>query len=185
MNDDKEVTQLLQAYQNGENVLEQLLPLVYNELKQIAQKIRFKYSNNETLNTTALVHEAYMKLIGPGKQYENKNHFMAVAAKAMRHVLINHAQKKLTQKREGSKDLVDLHDNIYISEENSDQLIKLEEALQQLEKIDKKQVQIVECRFFAGMSIEDTAEALETSASTVKRNWNVAKVMLYQYLKSG
>jgi len=78
-----------------------------------------------------------------------------------------------------------LHENIYISEENSGQLVKLEKALQQLEKIDKKQVQIVECRFFAGMSIEDTAEALDTSPSTIKRNWNVAKVMLYQYLKSG
>jgi len=107
---------------------------------------------------------------------------MAVAAKAMRQVLINQAQKKLTKKREGLlKDQLELHENIYISEENSGQLVKLEKALQQLEKIDKKQFQIVECRFFAGMSIEDTA----ASASTVKRNWNVAKVMLYQYLKSG
>ena len=185
MNDDKGIAELLQAYQNGENVLDKLLPIVYRELKQIAQKIRFKYSNNETLNTTALVHEAYLKLIGPGKQYESKNHFMAVAAKAMRQVLINQAQKKLTKKREGLKDQLELHENIYISEENSGQLVKLEKALQQLEKIDKKQVQIVECRFFAGMSIEDTAEALDTSPSTVKRNWKVAKVMLYQYLKNG
>lgn len=185
MKQENDVTELLKAYQNGEEVLDQLLPVIYSELKQIARKVRFKYSNNETLNTTALVHEAYLKLIGPGKQYESKNHFMAVAAKAMRHVLINHAQKKLTKKREGSREQVDLHENIYISEENSDQLIKLEEALQQLEKVDKKQVQIVECRFFAGMTIEDTAEALDTSPSTVKRTWNVAKVMLYQYLKSG
>jgi len=165
--------------------MEELLPIIYQELKDIARKVRFKYSNNETLNTTALVHEAYMKLIGPGKHYENKNHFLAVAATAMRHVLINHAQKKLTKKREGSYDKVELNENIlYISDENCEQLIKLNEALEQLSKIDKKQVKIVECRFFAGMSIDDTAEALDISASTVKRNWNVAKVMLYQYLKA-
>ncbi|WP_291723598.1 sigma-70 family RNA polymerase sigma factor [Bernardetia sp.] len=183
------ITQLLSAAQSGDTqAMEKLFPLVYDELVKVAHSLRVRWQANYTLNTTALVHEAYLKLSDQDNQsYVSRGHFFAVAAKAMRHILVNYAKMKTAEKRGGKEHDVDIQkvENIIPDEQVGEHILSLHEALITLENLNERQGKVVECRFFAGLSIEETADALEISPATVKRDWTVAKAYLYNQLKSG
>jgi RNA polymerase sigma factor (TIGR02999 family) len=152
---------------------------------------RRRWDGDDTLNTTALVHEAYLRLVDQtAPRWVNRPHFMAVAATAMRQILIDYAKRKQTAKREGSRNYVPLHELEDVLSGGADAsailpdaLIALDAALAALEKRNPRQRQIVECRFFGGMTIEDTAEALALSPATVKRDWTMAQAWLYRELQ--
>jgi len=180
------ITGLLQAVERGDrNALDGLFPLVYEELSRLAHHQRRAWHGDLTLNTTALVHEAYLKLVDQKRlPAESRTHFFAVAAKAMRHILCNYARDRHTQKRGGGAPHVSLgptHDlaaQIAITDEHADTLDALDAALRRLEKVAARQARVVECRFFGGLSVEDTATALGISPRTAKRDWTFARAWL-------
>jgi len=186
------VTSLLDALRAGDrDAFEQLFPLVYDELHNLAGIQRRRWEGDDTLNTTALVHEAYLRLVDQSApQWANRPHFMAVAATAMRQILLDYARRKQAAKREGSRNQISLHEiesslagNGDASQALPEALIALDSALVKLEQHNPRQRSVVECRFFAGMTIEDTAEALTLSPATVKRDWTVAQAWLYKELE--
>jgi RNA polymerase sigma factor (TIGR02999 family) len=186
------VTRLLHELRAGDpSALNDLLPLVYDELHQAAERQRRRWQGDETLNTTALVHEAYLKLVGnPAAGWQGRSHFLAVAAQAMRQILIDYAKGKRTVKRGGGQSPLPLHEIEAVirgggdpSEARDEALVALDDSLRRLESLDPRQSRIVECRFFAGMTIQDTAEALGISPATVKRSWAMAQAWLYRDLK--
>jgi len=175
-------TELLVASGAGDKAaLDELMPVVYDELRRLAQKYLSRERENHTLQTTALVHEAYLRLIDQKSvNWQNRAQFFGIAAQMMRRILINHANERRAQKREGYADKISLDDAISFFEKRELDLIALNEALNDLATLDSQQAQIVEMRFFAGMSVEETAEALNVSAITVKRDWSTAKAWLYR-----
>lgn len=184
------VTRLLQAVQRGDReALNALFPLVYEELLVMARSQRRRWHGDLTLNATAIVHEAYIKLVDQNALIpESRGHFFAVAAKAMRHILCNYARDRQRLKRGGSIEHVTIDDEfdalpIDVSDEAADELAGLDEALKRLEQVNERQGQVVECRFFAGLSIEETAAALGLSPATVKRDWTVARAWLYREIQ--
>jgi len=186
------VTQLLAALREGDKgAFGQLFPLVYAELRNVAGIQRQRWEGDETLDTTALVHEAYLRLVDQSApQWVNRPHFMAVAATAMRQILLDYAKRKRAAKREGTRQQIPLHEleaalsaSSDASEVLPEALIALDAALVSLEQHNPRQRAIVECRFFGGMTIEDTAEALSLSPATVKRDWTMAQAWLYRELK--
>jgi RNA polymerase sigma factor (TIGR02999 family) len=183
------VTRLLHDVWAGDrDAFDELLPLVYGELREVAHRQRRRWQGDETLNTTALVHEAYLRLVDQSTpQWVSRPHFLAVASRAMRQILLDYAKRKRATKREGARQRVPLEDveaalkgGGDASEARSEALIALDESLRRLEKHDPRQSRIVECRFFGGMTIEDTAEALRISPATVKRGWAMAQAWLYR-----
>lgn len=179
-----EVTQLLADLRRGEPVSERLFERVYDALRRIARSHRARWHGNDTLNTTALVHEAYLKLVGSeGASYENRAHFLAVAAKAMRHLLVSYAERQAAQKRGGGQADLPLDEALFVPEQRAEELLALEEALQRLEAVDPRAAEVVECRFFAGLDAEETAEALGVSRRTVTRDWGAARAWLYGELQ--
>ncbi len=183
------ITALLSAARHGDRAaLDALFPLLYDELHRLAGSQRRQWHGNYTLNTTALVHEAYLKLVRQDDAtWKDRAHFFAMAAKAMRHILINYARDKQTQKRGGAHERaslaeVDRQGLGAMSEEAMHDLLALDDALQQLEALHPRQSQVVECRFFAGLSVQETAEALAISTATVKRDWRLASIWLYHTL---
>ncbi|NNF56692.1 MAG: sigma-70 family RNA polymerase sigma factor [Rhodothermaceae bacterium] len=181
-----EVTRLLEALHNGasdERAEADLFRRIYDELHALARQHRARWHGNETINTTALMHEAYLKLVGAGGNYENRAHFLAVASKAMRHVLVSYAEQQSALKRGGSQHDLSLEEALFVPEEQAEEVLALEEALQRLERVDDQAARIVECRFFGGLTNEETAAALEVSPSTVTRRWRVARAWLYSELK--
>jgi RNA polymerase sigma factor (TIGR02999 family) len=184
----EDVTLYLQEFSQGnKDALEKLFPVVYNELQKGAHNLRQQFFNLETFNTTAIVHEAYLKLMQSGvTNVQSRAHFFYIAAMAMRQILINASMRKRAAKRGENPIMVDLDlvDNrLDVSDKTAEELLDLNDALKKLEMKDERQAQIVECRFFGGMSIEETALALNISPSSVKRSWNVAKAWLYITLK--
>jgi len=188
MSDPATVTQLLNAAQTGDSsAVDQLFPLIYDELRQRAQAQRAGFGGHATMNTTAIVHEAYFKLAqGEGARWHNRAHFYAVAAKAMRHVFLDYAKRKSRQKRGDGARHVALEDapqselaNM-IGEGEADQILALDIALQHLAISNERASRVVECRFYGGMTIEDTAAALNLSSATVKRDWMLARALLFQ-----
>ncbi len=184
------ITGLLQAVQRGDRTaLETLFPLVYEELRVLASAQRRRWHGDLTLNATALVHEAYIKLVAQnGIGAHNRGHFFAVAAKAMRHILCNYARDRQRLKRGGGVQHVTIEEALDVVpavawDEQAEELEALDDALQQLEQISERQSRIVECRFFGGMSIEETAGALELSPATVKRDWTMARAWLYREIQ--
>ncbi len=182
------ITQLLEAAQGGDaGALNALFPLVYDALRGLAQRQRQGWHGDYTVNTTALVHEAYLKLIGQQRaDWKNRAHFFAVAAKAMRHILIDYAERRRTTKRGGDVQKVSLEaqpmgveDVIVMTGERAGVLVALDAALKKLATLNERQSRIVECRFFGKMTIPDTAEALGISPATVKRDWGLAQAWLY------
>ncbi len=175
-------TRLIQEYSNGNNlVLNQILPLIYEELKNISSRYLHAEYRNHTFQTTELVHEAYLKLIGDQNiSWENKGHFFGIAAQSMRQILVDHARKRNAIKRGSGKANLSLDEDLVISEEVDNQVLSLDEALKKLETIDERSSKIVELRYFSGLTIEETAKVLNISDSTVKRNWNFAKAWLYR-----
>jgi len=180
-----DVTQLLNELRGGRReAFDKLFPQVYDELRRTAQYLLLKERDGHTLNTTALIHEVYLKLANYQKmEWHNRAHFYAVAAQAMRHVLISYARQRNAEKRGGGAISVVFEEDKY-SERLLEEVIVLDEALSNLEKINERHVRIIECRFFGGMTIEETAESLGISAITVTRDWRMARAWLKDALNN-
>lgn len=180
-----ELNRLIERINAGDQqALDHLFPIVYQELRQSAHLIRMRFRNQDTLNTTALVHEAYLKLSQADlSKLENKGHFFNLAAKAIRQILVNACQKQGTKKRNGEKvQIDDLEEQLYLSEESKSAILQIQDALNLLEQKQPDYTKIVECRFFAGLSIEETASVVGASPSTVKRQWSMAKTWLHHQM---
>jgi RNA polymerase sigma factor (TIGR02999 family) len=185
MSDDaSHVTALLVRLSNGEEaVLDDLLPAVYEELRRIAHNQLRGEREDHTLRTTELVHEAYLKLVNHNAvDWQDRQHFFAVAARAMRQVLVDHARKKTAQKRGGDAPEVPIDQVTLPRETKTEQLIALDDALGRLAERDERAAKVVECRFFGGYTIEETADVLDVSRSTVKRDWRAAQAWLNREL---
>lgn len=183
-----EVTGLLQAWSAGDATAgDRLMPLVYDELRRLAASYLRKERPDHTLRPTALVHEAYLRLVGQQGGWQNRHHFFGVAAQMMRRVLVDHARSRRRLKRAGGWTRVSLDDaggqEVYVSPDVD--LLALEEALAELQAIDPARIRLVELRFFAGLSIEDAAQVLGVSVSTANRSWRLAKAWLFQRLENG
>jgi len=178
------LTRLLKSMEGDQESVKKLYPIVYNELHRMAHQQMRKEREGHTLNTTALVHEAYIKLFDypPDGNYDGRNHFFGIAARAMRQVLVNYAKSRNAQKRAGNKDVQPYEDEIYLTEEKAFELVNLEEALKILENMEPRLGKVVECRYFAGYNIEETAAILNVSPATVKRDWTSARAWLYRFL---
>jgi RNA polymerase sigma-70 factor (ECF subfamily) len=181
------ITQLLNEWGNGDQAaLDRLMPLVYAELRRMARRHMNQQRPGHTLQTTALIHEAYMRLAGDSaKQWDNRAHFFGVAAKAMRCVLVDYARSRRSAKRGGAVRPVTLDEGIHTSGERMAGLIALDDALTDLDKLHPRQSQVVELRFFAGLSVEETAAILKVSPDTVMRDWRAAKAWLERELNHG
>jgi RNA polymerase sigma factor (TIGR02999 family) len=179
------VTLLFQRAQNGDRAaLDEVLPLVYKELRRIAARQLANERSNHTLQATALVHEAYLRLIDQHSvDWSNRAHFFSIAAEMMRRILVNHAVSRRAQKRGEGETLLSLDDMIHFPNKQNLDLILLDEALWRLAEFDPTQARIVEMRFFAGLTNEEVAEVLSVSDSTVKREWRSAKAWLVTQLK--
>jgi RNA polymerase sigma factor (TIGR02999 family) len=183
----KELTQLLIDWNRGDaEALERLMPFVYQELHRIAQLHLRRERENHTLQTTALVHEAYLKLIDQTQvEWKNRAHFFAIASQMMRRILVDYARRRAYEKRGGAAVRVSLHEaDLIADEKRAPDVLLLDEALKELEKLDKRKANVVELRFFGGLSVEETAEVLQVSVGTIIRDWNFAKAWLYQEILS-
>ena len=180
----QDVTQLLVAWNQGnQTALEELLPVVYDELRKLARSYLRRERSDHTLQATALVHGAYLRLIDQNQvTWQNRAHFFGIAAQMMRRILVNHAVAKQTEKRGGEVEKLSLDDAISFAQEREVDLIALDDALKELERLDPQQSRVVELRFFAGLSIEETAEVLHISPATVKREWATAKLWLHRQI---
>ncbi len=178
------ITELLQAAEGGDHAaLDQLFGLVYAELRKLARRQLQVTPVQATLSTTALVHEAYLKLSGDARwSTRDRSHFFALAARAMRHILIDHARRRTRHKRGGSEAPISLDDAQVPVHERGEELLALDEALERLAAVDPELARLVEWRFFAGLSVEEIAGILEVSDRTVKRQWRTARAFLYQQL---
>ena len=180
-----DVTALLVEVANGNQAAqEKLVPLVYDQLKRLARRYMRRERASHTLQTTALVHEAYLKLVGQhSPHWQGRAQFYGIAAQLMRRILIDHARRRLREKRGGTQVILPLEEGLAFTPEHSEDLLKLDEALDRLSKLDPRQSRIVELRFFGGLSVEETSRFLNVSPITVKRDWAVAKVWLYGELR--
>ena len=180
-----EVTRLLRDWGNGnQEALEKLVPLIYTELRQLAHKVLYRERPGHTLQTTALVHEAYLKLIDQrDAHWQNRAHFFAIAAQAMRRILVDSARRHSALKRGGPAENLPLDEAANVSLEPDPIMVPLDEALTKLAEIDPQQSRIVELRFFGGLTIEETAEVMKLSKDAVKNDWAMARAWLRQSLK--
>lgn len=177
------VTQMLRQWSEGDQaILDKLMPLVYEELRRMAARSLRKERQGHTLQTTALIHEAYLKLIDQrDAKWQNRAHFFAIAAQAMRRILVDHARERHREKRGGGAENLPIDEAAFVaSKEKSVDLIALDEALTRLAKFDERQAKVVELRYFSGLDIDETAEVLGISNATVRRDWNIAKAWLRQ-----
>lgn len=183
MADSGEITRLLQAG-DGES-LDKLLPLVYDELKNLANSLFRRERANHTLQPTALIHETYLKLVDGNSDisWQNRAHFFGIAANSMRQILVNHAKSHNRQKRGGGRTLISLDDSINFSYAEDLDVLALHESLETLAQLDRRQAKIVELRFFGGLTLDETAEMLEISTATVSREWEMARTWLYRQLR--
>lgn len=179
-----EITMLLQRSAEGDrDAFQRLIPLVYSDLRGIAHRRLRGERSDHTLNTTAVVHEAYLQLVPQATAtWQDRVHFFAVAARVIRHVLVDYARHKGAQKRGGSAIRVPLREEIQGEEEATVDLLALDEALEDLAERDGRLREVVECRFFAGMTMQETAEALDVSKRTAERDWTRARTYLYRAL---
>lgn len=184
MDRQENVTQLLEALTDGDQAaLDELLPIVYDTLRRMARRELQGERRGHTLNTTALVHEAYLELVKLDQiEWQDRAHFFAVSAKAMRHILVDYAVKRNAQKRGGNRRRVPLDDVNLVTRQRAEELLALDEALKRLEAIDERQGRVVECRFFGGLTIEETAAVLGISEATVSRDWTRARAWLNREL---
>jgi RNA polymerase sigma factor (TIGR02999 family) len=184
MSSNEDVTQLLVDWRNGDpEALDRLLPVVYDELRRLARGYLGRERSDHTLAATALVNEAFLRLIDQRKvQWQGRSHFFGIAAQMMRRILVDHARQHNAGKRGGAARKLALDEALALSEEKDLDLVALDDALKDLAALDPRQSRIVELRFFGGLDIEETAEALEISPATVKREWNMAKAWLYRQI---
>lgn len=181
----QELTQMLiQLSEGNAQVVDDILPLIYNELRSLASNYLRRERSDHTLQPTALVHEAYIKLIDQTQvKWQNRAHFFGIAANIMRRILVDYARKHHAEKRGGDAEKLPLEEEIMIvSVGKSAELLALDEALENLAKVDPQKSKIVELRYFGGLSVEETAEVLGVSEITVKRHWRMAKAWLYGQL---
>lgn len=179
------VTQLLHDASNGSaSALEALLPLLYQELHDLAHRQRMRQSGPATLNTTALLHEAYIKIARGDLGFADRSHFFRVAAQAMRHILVDYARKNKAEKRGGGIHVATLEEGELSENTRPEELLALDEALEQLALLNPRQAEVVTMRYFGGFTIPEVAELLETSTATVWRDWATAQAWLQKYLKS-
>ena len=180
----QEVTQLLAEWSEGDHAaLEKLTPIVYAELRRLAHHYMETQRPNHTLQTTALVNEAYLRLADQGRpSFTNRSHFFAVAAKAMRQILVNHAKAQQRQKRGGSASKVELDEAAIVSPERPRAILDLDEALERLATLDSRKAHVVELRYFGGLKEDEIAEVLKISTVTVRRDWVFARAWLYSEL---
>ena len=180
---DGDITALLTALQNGDrSAMDRLLALVYDDLRMRAHGQIARARPGDTLSTTALVHEAYLKLAGSSQSYQNRAHFFAVASRAMRQILVDYARRNLAAKRNGHP--ISLDPELISSSVRGDELIALDAALEELEQVDERLARTVELRFFGGLSVEETAELMEVAPRTVKRDWRKARAFLYRAMQA-
>ena len=185
MNQADEITRLLREWSDGRrSAFDELMPLVYGELHRQAARYLRNERCCETLQTTALIHDAYVRLVGQtGIPWQSRTQFFAFSAKVMRHLLVDRARAKGREKRGGGAVKVPLEEAVTFTVDEQDvDLIALDEALNRLAKIDEQQVRLVELRYFSGLSLEETAEALKISRATAARDWNVARAWLHREL---
>jgi RNA polymerase sigma factor (TIGR02999 family) len=180
------LTELLSEWRQGDqSALNRLTPLVYDELRRIAHRYVQRERNGRTLETTALVNEAYLRLAGQKKiEWQNRAHFFAVTAQVMRHILIDHARRRQFAKRGGDARQVSLEEAETMSQDRAGELLALNEALDELAKLDARKSRVVELRYFGGLGLEETAAVLEVSVMTVRRDWRAAKAWLYRRIKA-
>ena len=176
------VTELLLEWQHGDKeALDRLTPLIYDELRRMAHRYVQRERAGHTLETTALVNEAYLRLIGQETvDWQNRAHFFAVTAQVMRHVLIDHARRRQFAKRGGEAQRIPLDEASVMSQERATELVALDEALENLAKIDPRKSRVVELRYFGGLSLQETADVLQISLMTARRDWRAAKAWLYK-----
>ena len=182
----QQVTQLLVAWSSGdEAALQELMPLVYDELRKLAHHYIRRERPGHTLQTSGLVNEAYLRLVDQTKiQWQSRKHFYGIAARLMRQILVDYARKQSYAKRGGDAQRVELDEKLIISKDRAADIVDLDDALKKLAEIDPRQSQIVELRFFGGLSVEETAEVLSISVSTLMRDWVVAKSWLKRAISS-
>lgn len=183
----EEVAQLLGAWENGDQpALDQLMSLVYDELRQIAHRYLRRERADHTLQTTALVNEAYLKLVGEkNPNWQNRAHFFAAAANVMRHILVDYARTRKRARRGGGAQQVPLDDALIVSTERATELLVLDDALKSLEKFDARKSRIAELRYFGGLSVGETAEVLHVSSTTILREWRLTKAWLHHEMSKG
>ena len=181
------VTQLLHAWREGDqSAFDRLMPLVYVELKRLAGHYLRGERQGHTLQSSALVHEAYLLLVGQQEiDWQNRAHFLGVAAQAMRRVLVDYARSRNYQKRGGKQAHVEIEEAAMIVEDRAAEVVALDDALKSLEKLDPRKSRVVELRYFGGLSVEETAEVLAISVPTVMRDWNSAKLWLRREMSRG
>lgn len=176
------ITQLLIDLGAGEaGVAEQLVPLLYQDLRNIAHNHLYRERKDHTFSTTALVHEAYLKVVELDRMtWKSRTQFFAVASQVMRRILVDYARKRHAEKRGGTRERVPLTDALVMAETRAADLVALDDALDRLSRFDPRAAQIVEHRFFGGLNVEETAAVLQVSPTTVKRDWRMAKLWLYE-----
>jgi RNA polymerase sigma-70 factor, ECF subfamily len=176
----QEVTQLLVDWSNGNQAaLDRLMPLVYTELRQLARRYMRRERSGHTMQTTALIHEAYLRLVDQNQvRWQNQAHFFGIAARLMRHILIEHARRHARAKRGGGAGKISLDETAIVSQARAAELLALDDALEQLAAIDQRKSRVVELRFFGGLSVEEAAEVLNVAPNTVLRDWRMAKAWL-------
>jgi RNA polymerase sigma factor (TIGR02999 family) len=181
---EKSVTKLLLAWGEGEDgALEVLTPIVYDELRRLARRSLAGEGSARTLQATALVHEAFIRLVDVRRvRWQNRAHFYAMAARLMRRVLVDLARTRHAQKRGGRAKKVTLDEELLVSERHTGQVIAIDDALHELARVDARKAQVVELRFFGGLSVDESAEVLKVSPETVMRDWKMAKVWLLREL---
>lgn len=180
-----QITEQLIAWSNGDqSALVEIAPVVYRELRQMADRFLRHEAAGHTLQPTALVHEAWLRLADQTRvNWQNRSQFFGIAAQMMRRILVDHAKTKHREKRGGDAIKLSLDDIINLSGERAADLVALDEALDALQNFDSRKCSVVELRYFGGLSVEETAEVLEVSPDTVMRDWKLAKAWLYQQLK--
>ena len=182
--DDGDVTLLLKAMKNGdESAAGKLLPLVYNELHRLARSYMQRERSDHTLQPTALINEAYLRLARDNVDWQSRQHFIGVAANVMRHLLVDHARAHNAEMRAGGLERVELDEGLIVSSERSREVLALHDALANLEGVDPQQAKVVELRYFGGFSVAEIADILEMSPRSVKRHWALARIWLLKQMK--
>jgi RNA polymerase sigma-70 factor, ECF subfamily len=182
----QDVTELLVAWSKGDDAaLAALVPIIYDELRRLARHHMRRERAAHTLDTTALVHEAYLKLIAQkSTNWQNRTHFFAASAQSMRRILVDMARARKTQRRGGAAELLSIQETIIFSPTRASELVALDDALTELEKLDSQKSRVVELRFFAGLTLEEIAGILKISPQTVLREWNRSRAWLYSQLSN-
>lgn len=184
-NNSHQISLLLIDWSKGDDyALEQLMPLVYQELRLMARRHMRGQPSGHTFQTTDLIHETYLKIAGGEvRHWQSRNHFFGVAAKAMRHILVDYARSKNNQKRGGWQERVTLQENMRVTNQSSEEIVALDDALNRLAALDERKVRVVEMKFFGGLNVAEIAGVLKVSPETVKRDWSFAQTWLLRELQ--